>query len=233
MNRFSRPLIAVMLAATGSAAFATEYGTVISSTPVTRQVTVPRQQCADQPGYVQAPPSGGGAVVGAVIGGLAGNALGAGAGRALATGIGALTGAAVGNSVEAANTPLQPVTTTQCVYTRGVENRTIGYDVVYEYNGQQRMARMARDPGDRIALAVGPAADTLPDGAATNAPQNDSVAAYPPPYPAYPAYPAPYPAPVYDPYPYGPYGYGPYGYVGVPLVIGVHGGWHGGGRHFR
>jgi uncharacterized protein YcfJ len=205
MNKLRIPLVALGLATTCSGAFATEYGTVISSTPVTRQVAVPGQQCADQQGYVQAPPSGAGALAGAVIGGLAGNALGAGAGRALATGVGALTGAAVGNSVEAANAPVQPVTTTNCVYTRAVESRVVGYDVVYEYNGQQRTARLAKDPGSQIALAVSPVADASPPDAVPLDMATAARGAYTAPYPAYPV-------PVYDPYPYGSYGYG---YVGL------------------
>lgn len=224
------PLLAVGLAAACSTAFAAEYGTVLSSTPVTRQVTVPRQDCFEQQGYVQAPPSGGGALVGAVIGGLAGNAIGAGAGRAVATGIGAVAGAVVGNQVEASNAPVQPVTTTNCIDARAVESRIVGYDVVYDYNGQQRTARLARDPGPRIALAVGPAAETVADPV----PLDMAQAAAQGPYPAYPAYPAipGYVVPAYDPYPYdGPYGYG---YVGPTIYVGAHSGWGGGwrgGRH--
>lgn len=232
MNKLRPFLIAIGLATACSAAFGTEYGTVISSTLVTRPVMVPRQQCADQQGYVQAPPSGGGAIVGAVIGGPTGHALGAGPGRALATGVGALTGAAVGNSVEAASAPVQEVTTTNCVCTRAVENRVIGYDVVYPFNGRQRTARLVRDPGSQIALAVSPVAETPPDAGPVDALPVGQVAS-PAPYPAYPAY----PAPVYDPYPYGPYGpYGySYGYVGLPLYIGGRfgGGWGGGHGRYR
>ena len=225
MNPLRTPLIALGLAAACGSAFATEYGSVISSTPVTRQVVVPSQDCADQPGYVQAPPSGGGALVGAVIGGLAGNAIGAGAGRAVATGIGAVTGAVVGQSVEASNAPVVPVTTTHCTYSRAVQSRIVGYDVVYEYNGQQRTARLARDPGTRIALAIGPAddvsTDTVPLDMVQAAPR--AIPAYPPPYP--------YGAPVYDAYPYpyyGPYGYGYFGpSVFIGGRIGYGGGWRG------
>ena len=131
MNKLRIPMIAVGLTAACSPAFATEYGTVLSSTPVARQVTVPRQDCADQQGYVQAPPSGGGALVGAVIGGLAGYAIGAGAGRAVATGIGAVTGAVVGNQVEASNAPVQLVTTTN----RGPGYAVPAYDPYPSYYG--------------------------------------------------------------------------------------------------
>jgi outer membrane lipoprotein SlyB len=45
-------------------------------------------------------PSGGGALLGAVIGGALGNQVGAGMGRAAATGVGVIGGAMVGNNVE-------------------------------------------------------------------------------------------------------------------------------------
>jgi uncharacterized protein YcfJ len=232
------PLLALGTALASGTASATEYGRVLSSTPLTTQVSVPRQDCADQQAYVQPPTSGGGAVVGGVLGGLAGNAIGAGGGRALATAAGAVAGALVGNNVEAVNTAPVPVTTTNCTYSRSVRTRVTGYDVVYEYNGQQHRTRLARDPGDRIAL------DLTPSGALPEGPPNN-VASLDAPYPAYPAYPPAYPAyPAaypYDPYPYAPYPYGaygyaggPYGYVGVPIFFGAHfgggGGWHGGRR---
>src|SRR5471032_2887579 len=98
------PLVAICLASVCSAALATEYGNVVSSTPVTAQVAVPQQSCQNVT-QVRAPKtSGGGAVAGALIGGLAGNAIGGGAGRALATGLGVVAGAITGNNIEAANT---------------------------------------------------------------------------------------------------------------------------------
>lgn len=45
-------------------------------------------------------PSGAGAILGAVIGGLAANSIGAGSGRALATGAGVVGGAVAGNAIE-------------------------------------------------------------------------------------------------------------------------------------
>lgn len=222
-------LAAIGLATACGTALATEYGIVVSSTPVTVQVTVPREQCVDEQGYVQAPTSGGGAVVGGVLGGLAGHAIGAGAGRALATGIGVVAGAIAGNQVEAATTAPLPVTTSNCTYGLARETRIIGYDVVYDFNGQRRTARLARDPGDRVALDVTAVAESQPN--ADVRPQTRIVQAdsYPVPYP--PAYP---PAP-YGAYPYGPpvYGDGPYGYAGVPVYVGGQFVFGGRGRRFR
>ena len=48
---------------------------VISSTPVVQQVAVPRQVCNNQQYITEAPRSGGGALLGALVGGLAANCL--------------------------------------------------------------------------------------------------------------------------------------------------------------
>lgn len=160
MIAFTRSVVAVALQGAMGVAFAAappvQYATVISSTPVVVQTSVPRQECSDAPGYVPTPTSGGGAVVGGILGGLAGNAIGAGAGRALATGVGAIAGALVGNNVEASNTPPTAVVTTNCVYSRTPQSQVIGYDVVYEFGGQRYTTRTARDPGAQLALDVRP-----------------------------------------------------------------------------
>ena len=213
----STPIIALALAALSGSALATEYGTVVSSTPITLQVPVPRQACSDA--SVQAPTTGGGALLGAVIGGAIGNSLGSGAGRAAATGLGLVAGAAIGNQAEAANTP--PATLRNCQTLMRYEPRVVGYDITYEYQGQRYATRVAQDPGRRIALNV--SADAA--GAPALAPSAQAVQA--PPAPA--AYgPAVYASAVYGAPVYGYYGYGgPVVSVAPILVLGS---W---GRHWR
>ncbi|MGS0754614.1 glycine zipper 2TM domain-containing protein [Roseateles sp. GG27B] len=140
---------------------ATEYGRVVSSTPVTAQVQVPQQQCSDQQQQVPTRPSGAGAVIGAVIGGVVGHNLGDGFGRAAATGLGVVAGSVIGDRVEAANTPPTDVAVRNCQNWTRLENRLIGYDVVYEYQGRRFATRLAQDPGQSIALNVNvvPASD--------------------------------------------------------------------------
>jgi uncharacterized protein YcfJ len=138
-------------------AFAVEYGSIVSSTPVLGQVSVPQRECVDEQVSVQRPPSGGGAVAGAVIGGVVGNAIGAGAGRAAATALGVVGGAAIGDRVEANGTPPATATVQRCRQSSRLEDRIIGYDVVYEYAGTRRTVRLPQDPGapgTRIALEV-------------------------------------------------------------------------------
>jgi len=208
------------LALAGQAVLAIEYGTVVSSTPVVQQVAVPQQSCYDEQQMVQQRPSGAGAVVGAVIGGAIGNTIGGGAGRALATGAGVMAGAVLGNQAEANKLPPSAATVRRCQTATRYESRTVGYDVVYDYNGQRYTTRMAQDPGPRIALnvsvapaggqALPPPASTLP--APVYVPPQEPVAMMaPPPVVYYAAPPA--------------YYYGPPPVAVVPRVV-IGGHWH-------
>ena len=151
--------VAGVLAA-GAAQAQDEQGRVISSTPVVQQVAVPRQVCTDEEISYQERKSGAGALLGAIAGGAAGNAIGNGSGRAAATVIGLIGGAIIGNRVEG---PGQPYTETyrQCGTQTFYENRTVAYNVVYEYAGRQYSVQMPQDPGPTIRLTVSPA-DALP-----------------------------------------------------------------------
>jgi uncharacterized protein YcfJ len=207
------------LAAWGSIASAQEFGRVISSTPVVQQVPVARQVCNNQPVAVQQPNSGGGAALGGIVGGVLGNQIGHGSGRAAATLLGALGGAVVGNNVEGNNAQLQNVA--QCSTQTTYENRTVAYNVTYEYGGKQYQVQMANDPGQSIALQVTPAG-TLAQGAADPGYEGQSgqavgvIVGQPAPVAVYPSYPAYYPNYYYPP-------------VGVSLGFGF----YGGHRHWR
>lgn len=220
----------------GTTAFAADYATVVSSTPVTAQVPVARQVCSQGQQYVQQAPSGAGALIGAIAGGLVGNSVGGGFGRAAATGIGAVAGSVIGNQVEANTNPVTEVPVQRCQVVNRYETRTVGYDVVYDYAGQRYSARMASDPGTRFAVNVQPAdgggatsaapayRDAVPAPAAGDA----AASGYYDPLPA-PAYSYYYPQPAY----YAP---APSVYV-APAVIGFGVGYYGGygyrGRHWR
>lgn len=206
-------------------AAAQEVGQVISSTPVIQQVAVPRQFCSQgAPMVMQGPTSGGGGLLGALAGGAIGSAVGAGAGHAAAIVGGTVLGAIVGNNVEANNSRYvqsAPNCTTETSY----ENRTVGYNVTYEYAGRQYTAQMPYDPGRTVQLQVSPVGSNVAQGGVVTAPPvqgvvTTTVAPAPivyQPYAAYPAYPA-----------YYPY-YRPYPPVGVSLGF-VFGGGH---RHWR
>lgn len=137
---------------------AQELGRVISSTPVIQQVSVPRQVCTQQQVTVPESKTGAGAVLGAVAGGAAGNAIGDGGGRAVATFIGIVGGALLGNKIEG-STGSRIENVEQCTTQNFYENRTMAYNVVYEYAGKQYNVQMPQDPGQWVKLQVTPAAD--------------------------------------------------------------------------
>lgn len=142
---------AIGLVAFGTAA-AQEVGRVISAVPMIQQVAVPRQDCSVQQ-VVQPSSSGGGALVGAIVGGLLGHTIGHGMGRAAATGVGVVAGAAIGDRVEAQG---QPQAMQYCSTHTSYENRTVGYNVTYEYAGRQYTVQMPYDPGPTIQLQITP-----------------------------------------------------------------------------
>lgn len=243
-NNTARVVVLAGLTGAALAAQAAEYAQVVSATPVTSSVAVPRQECADVPQVVQQQPSGGGALIGAIVGGVVGNQFGHGLGRAAATGLGAVAGSAIGNNVEANNGGAATVVSRRCRTVSSYDNRVVGYDVVYDYNGQRYATRLPRDPGPRLAIDVRPAAGAPLDR--VGPPQGYSAySAVPPAYveeerptyveraPSYAYYDEPAPVSYYAP---APVYYGPGAYVG-PAIIGagigywVGSSWHRGYRH--
>jgi len=148
-------LALLALLACGTAVQAQEVGQVITRTPLYQQVTVPRQVCTQTQVTTPGQTSGAGAAMGAIAGGAIGNAMGKGEGRAIATMIGVIGGAIAGDKVEgpaSAQTQTQQTCTTQQVY----ENRLMGYNVVYEFNGKQYTVQWPKDPGPTIKLQITP-----------------------------------------------------------------------------
>lgn len=220
MRHALRPLWAAAAAAGAacapSAAFAAEYATVVASTPVTATVPVQRRSCSESQQFVQPAPSGAGALIGAIAGGVLGHGFGGG----LGTGIGAVLGSAIGNQVELDAQGAAAMPVRQCQNVTRLEERTVGYDVMYEVNGQRYSTRMARDPGARFAVNRQPADanGTVLPVPAYDAPVATAEAAPPP------AYYDPLPPPAY----YAPQ---PYFYVAPAISIGL--GYYGGRRGGR
>jgi uncharacterized protein YcfJ len=232
-----------VLSAFGSVALAQESGRVISSTPVIQQAAVPRQVFSYQPMAMQQPNTGAGGVIGGLAGGAIGNQIGHGDGRAAATILGVVGGALLGNRIESNGNAPQVQNVQNCTTQTSYENRTVGYNVVYEYAGRQYTTQMANDPGPTVQLQVTPmggsaasqAADNYsssatpgvivaPPVAQTGQPVAQIVGVappvvYPAAYPAYPAYPAYYAS---------PYFYPP---IGISLGFGFSSGHH--HRHWR
>lgn len=128
----------------------------------------PRQTCYTEQVAYQEPVARGrkshtGTILGAVIGGALGNELGHRKhNKQAGTAIGALLGGSIGRDIS--HRPQKYVTryrdeqrcttTTELSY----DERVVGYDVTYRYNGQSYTTRMQRDPGDsiRVKVAVSP-----------------------------------------------------------------------------
>jgi uncharacterized protein YcfJ len=208
-----------MLSALSSVAGAQEIGRVLSSTPVIQQVAVPRQVCSNQPMVVQQPNSGAGTVIGGLAGGAIGNQIGHGDGRAAATILGVVGGALLGNRIESNNNAAQVQNFQNCTTQTSYENRTVGYNVAYEYGGRQYNVQMPNDPGPTIRVQVTPMGAAAGNMAENYAPSEaPGVIVAPPvgqpiaqivavPQGVYPAvYPAPYPAYYGSPYYYPPIG---------------------------
>ncbi len=202
-----------MLALCGLA-HAQEIGQVLSRTAVYQQVAMPRQSCT-QAVNPNAPTSGAGAMTGAVTGAVLGSIIGEGRGAGAL--IGAVGGAIVGDKAES-NANSQPVTT--CTTQAVMENRLVGYNVVYEYAGKTYNVQLPQDPGPTIALQVTPAG--MPVGAPPTAGATTVVTPAPVVYTQPSVVYAPPPPVYYRPWP-------------VNTSINLGWGWYGGGghRHWR
>lgn len=160
-----RTALFFLLALGAASSFSQEMGRVISSTPVTQQVAVPRQVCTTEQVMQPGNKSGAGALVGAIAGGAIGNSIGHGNGRAAATAIGLLGGAIVGDRIEGGG-PGQVQNVQRCSTQTFYENRSVSYNVVYEYAGKQYTVQMTSDPGPFVRLQVTPIGSTqLPERA--------------------------------------------------------------------
>ena len=136
---------------------AQEVGRVISSTPIIQQVAVPRQVCNNEQVVTQGQKSGAGAAMGAIAGGAIGNSMGQGSGRAAATMLGLFGGAILGDKVEGAGAP-EVRNVQNCSQQMFYENRTMAYNVVYEFAGKQYTVQMPQDPGPTVRLQITPMA---------------------------------------------------------------------------
>jgi uncharacterized protein YcfJ len=200
--RLASLTLAALGASAAPGAWAVEYGTVVSSTPVVVSTQVTQRDCSAEPGAAPSSRggsggSGVGALAGAVVGAALGNALGGGSGRAVATGIGMIAGAALGNHAEAEEAERIAAPTQRCRDVTRYEQRTVGYDVVYDYQGVRRSVRLAQLPGDRIPLEVQVVPAGQPYGPISQAqqlPQAPQAAQYPQ-YSQYPQYPQAAPVP--------------------------------------
>lgn len=153
---------------------AQEQARVISSTPIVQQIAVPQQVCRDETVYSAPRTTGGGALLGAIAGGAVGNSIGGGSGRAAATALGLVGGALLGEQVEGQGRPFNQHDVQRCETETFYENRTVGYNVMYEYAGRQYTTRTERDPGGWMPINVQPLSDERHGHIYSSAPERPS-----------------------------------------------------------
>jgi len=137
-----------------------DYARVVSATPITRVVEIsrPEQQCWQEKvtRYERDDGNVAGVVLGGIVGGVVGNRFGKGNGNKAMTAIGAVTGAAVGQHLSRGPGQTRTTYEERCetVQIRHSEERIVGYDVHYRYNGHDYYTRTDHDPGKRIQVRV-------------------------------------------------------------------------------
>ncbi|MBV1775154.1 glycine zipper 2TM domain-containing protein [Burkholderiaceae bacterium DAT-1] len=140
----------------------TDYGKVTRVSPQYDRVSVPRKHCTsetitetrrggDERSY-------GGAVVGAIAGGLLGSQVGGGNGKTAAAAVGAAVGALAGDHIDNRDrretVEEVPREVQRCRRVDAYEERVVGYQVTYDYRGQQYTTFMRNDPGREVRLRV-------------------------------------------------------------------------------
>jgi len=144
-----------------------EVADVLSTTPIyhTIEVSTPKRECWEEQVTRQdrrhdsndsATPE----ILGAGIGGALGNAVGHHTTNSkVGTIVGAVLGGTIAHDIDNANHEHDTVSTQTVEKCRAVssvrqEDKLVGYDVRYRYNGSEQTVRMDRDPGDKLRIRV-------------------------------------------------------------------------------
>lgn len=139
---------------------------VLDSRPVYRTVEIssPREECWQEDvvrhGYDEGYRSHTPSIVGAVVGGALGNAVGhKKSNRRVGTVVGAVLGGSIGRDLggrAARDTVVYHDTVEHCrmVESYHQEEKLVGYDVRYRYNGRDYSIRLPRDPGPSLRVKV-------------------------------------------------------------------------------
>ena len=155
-----------LLGTKASAETSFEYADVIASVPIYRvvKVSMPQEQCWEEEiavdRYSRRHQSDTPVLVSAIIGGAIGNAVGHNkSNQRVGAVLGALLGRSIGRDMmHKRNRPdyTEYETAQHCdtVYQRHEQERLVGYQVTYLYNGKEYSTRTDFDPGDQIRIQV-------------------------------------------------------------------------------
>lgn len=159
-------LISISAMASAESNVSYDYGTVVESVPIVKNIRVstPREECWDEDVVYQRRGTDGelSTVLGAVIGGALGNAVGH---HKRNKQVGAVVGAVLGGTIGRSIAKGQPRTTRtsteevcRVINEYSEEERIVGYRVRYRYNDETYTTRTDVDPGDtiKLRLAVSP-----------------------------------------------------------------------------
>lgn len=148
---------ALLLAGAGARAGESfEYAEVVESRPVYRLVEVSRpvERCwterVDAGRRSDTP-----LILSAIIGGAVGNAVGNNkSNKRVGAALGAVLGHSIGRDIVRGAGGFRTVERCGTVDEPGTEERLIGWQVTYLYNGEEHSVRMPRDPGETVRLRV-------------------------------------------------------------------------------
>ena len=145
-----------------------DYATVVDASPIVRTVRIstPREECW-QEDVVYRDRSGDSNAVGTVVGGVVGGAIGNAVGhnksnKKVGAVVGAVLGATLGHEIARSNDreTVSHGTEERCKVYQDYheEERIVGYNVRYRYNGETYSTRTDTDPGDtiKVRLAISP-----------------------------------------------------------------------------
>lgn len=159
-------LLVLLLAGSLVAQVEYEYAPVVDVRPIVQvvEISTPQEQCWEEEYLVERSyrgnDSGTPAILGTIIGGAIGNAVGHNKSNQR---VGAVVGAVLGHSVardimrQSRGPVVREVETVErceTVYRSREEERIVGYNVTYNYNGQDYTIRTDTDPGSEIQLRV-------------------------------------------------------------------------------
>ena len=156
-----------LLVVSGTALAQSSYESVavISAQPVYQltRIETPQERCVEERVVIERrnqQASGTPIIVSTIIGGALGNAVG---NNKSSRRVGAVLGAVLGNSVgrdiarqsQSSDTrKYQTVERCETVFVSHEEERLLGYDVIYQFNGQQYSVRTEQDPGSQMKVRV-------------------------------------------------------------------------------
>lgn len=144
-----------------------EEAEVLASTPIYRVVETssPSRECWQEDVVRQNRSRGNdsatSSIFGAIIGGALGNAVGHHkTNKRVGTVVGAILGGSIASDISKANARnndgqyIETVERCRTVQNTRQEEKLVGYDVSYSYNGSQHTVRMPRDPGATVKVRV-------------------------------------------------------------------------------